>query len=253
MGAASLRLAGFIKPGKIPVPLHSLPVPVSSCCYGNRKEVAVPNNQAVETMTAPALQCPDCGTHLAEPSRQARGAWRCPRCDCQLSGAWSLRPDSLLALTVSTAVLWLPALILPLMRLENLGLDREASLLDCVVRLMEGVYLPVGLLLLLTLVIMPAVNLLSAGRLLWAARAGSPGGMPDPLWMRMYRHSREWAMTDIFLLGILIAMTKLGDMASVTPGPGLFCLVVAVLLRLIVETLAQPDQLQRLLEARHDT
>ena len=77
--------------------------------------------------------------------------------------------------------------------------------------------------------------------------------MPDPLWMRMYRHSREWAMTDIFLLGILIAMTKLGDMASVTPGPGLFCLVVAVLLRLIVETLAQPDQLQRLLVACHET
>lgn len=213
----------------------------------------MPKYRVVETMPAPVLQCPDCGTHLAEPSRQARGAWRCPRCDCQLSGAWSLSPDSLLALTVATAVLWLPALILPLMRLENLGLDREASLLDCVLRLMEGAYLPVGLLLLLTLVIMPLVNLLSAGRLLWAARVGSGGGAPDPLWMAMYRHSREWAMTDIFLLGILIAMTKLGDMATVTPGPGLFCLVVAVLLRLIIETLAQPDQLQRLLEARHDS
>lgn len=213
----------------------------------------MPKYRVVETMPAPVLQCPDCGTYLAEPSRQARGAWRCPRCDCQLSGAWSLSPDSLLALTVATAVLWLPALILPLMRLENLGLDREASLLDCVLRLMEGAYLPVGLLLLLTLVIMPLVNLLSAGRLLWAARAGSGGGAPDPLWMAMYRHSREWAMTDIFLLGILIAMTKLGDMATVTPGPGLFCLVVAVLLRLIIETLAQPDQLQRLLEARHDS
>ena len=69
----------------------------------------MPKYRVVETMPAPALQCPDCGTHLAEPSRQARGAWRCPRCDCQLSGAWSLRPDSLLALTVATAVLWLPA------------------------------------------------------------------------------------------------------------------------------------------------
>ena len=38
---------------------------------------------------------------------------------------------------------------------------------------------------------------------------------------------------------------------AAAPGPGLFCLVVAVLLRLIVETLAQPDQLQRLLEARN--
>jgi len=220
--------------------------------YGYSKEVAVPEHRGVEPMSADALQCPDCGTQLAVPARRARGAWRCPRCDSQLSGAWALRPDSLLALTVATAVLWLPALILPLMRLENLGLDREASLLDCVLRLMEGVYFPVGVLLLFTLVIMPLLNLLSAGRLLWAARDHtSSTGQPDPFWMKVYRHSREWAMTDIFLLGILIAMTKLGDMATVTPGPGLFCLVVAVLLRLIVETLAQPDQLQRLLEARN--
>lgn len=210
----------------------------------------MPEYRDVETTTVEALQCPDCATQLAVPSRHARGAWHCPRCGCQLSGAWSLHPDSLLALTVSTAVLWLPALILPLMRLENLGLDRDASLLECVLQLMDGVYVPVGILLLVTLVIMPLGNLLSAGRLLWAARVGS--APPPPFWMTLYRHSREWAMTDIFLLGILIAMTKLGDMATVTPGPGLFCLVVAVLLRLIVETLAQPDQLQRLLEAHHD-
>jgi len=212
----------------------------------------VPEHRGVEPMSADTLQCPDCGTQLTVPARRARGAWRCPRCDSQLSGAWALRPDSLLALTVATAVLWLPALILPLMRLENLGLDREASLLDCVLRLMEGVYFPVGVLLLFTLVIMPLLNLLSAGRLLWAARDHtSSTRQPAPFWMKAYRHSREWAMTDIFLLGILISMTKLGDMATVTPGPGLFCLVVAVLLRLIVETLAQPDQLQRLLEARN--
>ncbi|WP_231860847.1 MULTISPECIES: paraquat-inducible protein A [unclassified Alcanivorax] len=205
-------------------------------------------------MSTDALQCPDCGTQLAAPSQpqRARGTWRCPRCECQLSGAWTLRPDSLLALTVTTSVLWLPALILPLMRLENLGLDREVSLLDCVLRLMQGIYLPVGLLLLFTLVLMPLLNLLSVGRLLWAARTDTPAATSlAPFWMKAYRHSREWAMTDIFLLGILIAMTKLGDMATVTPGAGLFCLVVAVLLRLIVETLAQPDQLQRLLEARH--
>ncbi len=213
----------------------------------------MPEHREGKSMSADALQCPDCGTSLAVPSRRARGAWRCPRCDSQLSGAWALRPDSLLALTVATAVLWLPALILPLMRLENLGLDRQASLLDCVLRLMEGVYFPCRY---------PAVVYLGGdavtefviGR---AIVVGGPcgqsvGGVAGPL-LDEDLPAKPGMGDDryFFLLGILIAMTKLGDMATVTAGPGLFCLVVAVLLRLIVETLAQPDQLQRLLEARH--
>ncbi|MED5431756.1 MAG: paraquat-inducible protein A [Pseudomonadota bacterium] len=194
------------------------------------------------------LQCPDCHTDLALPSGKGRGTWRCPRCDCQLSGAWRLKPDSLLALSLATAFLWVPALTLPLLRLENLGLDNHASLLGCIFALMHGLYLPVGLLLLFTLLIMPLANLVAVSRLLWAARQHQP--VPSPRWMWVYRQSREWAMTDIFLLGILISMTKLGDLATVTPGAGIVCLGLAVLLRLIVETLAQPEQLQRLIDQR---
>lgn len=192
------------------------------------------------------LQCPDCHTRLALPSGRARGAWRCPRCDCQLSGAWRLKPDSLLALSLATVFLWVPALTLPLLRLENLGLDNSASLLDCIVALLHGIYLPVGLLLLFTLLIMPLANLLAVTRLLWAA--GGHARVKSSRWMRVYRLGREWAMTDIFLLGILISMTKLGDLATINPGAGMVCLGLAVVLRLIVETLAQPDQLQRLLD-----
>ena len=195
---------------------------------------------------ASTLRCPDCHTDLALPAGGGRGAWRCPRCDRQLSGAWALKPDSLLALSVATAFLWVPALTLPLLRLENLGLDNSASLLDCIVALLQGVYLPAGLLLLFTLLIMPLANLIAVSRLLWAAREHMP--VHSPRWMQVYRLSREWAMTDIFLLGILISMTKLGDLATVKPGAGIVCLGLAVLLRLIVETLAQPDQLQRLMD-----
>ncbi|WP_237440465.1 paraquat-inducible protein A [Alcanivorax sp. DP30] len=191
------------------------------------------------------LQCPDCHTRLRMPAGKGRGSWRCPRCDCRLSGAWRLKPDSLLALSVATAFLWVPAMTLPLLRLENLGLDNSASLLDCIGALMHGVYLPAGLLLLFTLLIMPLANLVVVTRLLWAARQQQP--VASPRWMQVYRQSREWAMTDIFLLGILISMTKLGDLASITPGAGIACLGMAVVLRLIVETLAQPDQLQRLI------
>ena len=93
----------------------------------------------------------------------------------RLSAKWCLAPETgfLLALSLATAFLWVPALTLPLLRLENLGLDNHASLLGCIFALMHGLYLPAGLLLLFTLLIMPLANLVAVSRLLWALASTS--------------------------------------------------------------------------------
>jgi len=42
-----------------------------------------------------------------------------------------------------------------------------------------------------------------------------------------------WAMLDVFVLAILVALVKLGELAIVLPGPGLFALAAVVVLTIL--------------------
>src|SRR5207244_677616 len=42
-----------------------------------------------------------------------------------------------------------------------------------------------------------------------------------------------WAMLDVFLLAVLVSLVKLGDIATVTPGPGLIAFTCMVVLNML--------------------
>ncbi|MFO1395813.1 MAG: paraquat-inducible protein A [Burkholderiales bacterium] len=57
---------------------------------------------------------------------------------------------------------------------------------------------------------------------------------PAPAWtghlMRWVERVRPWSMNEVLLLGILVALTKIAELATVTPGPGMFAVGALVLL-----------------------
>jgi paraquat-inducible protein A len=57
---------------------------------------------------------------------------------------------------------------------------------------------------------------------------------PAPAWvadvMRWLERVRPWAMIEVLLLGILVALTKIAQLASVSVGPGMFAVAALVLL-----------------------
>ena len=61
--------------------------------------------------------------------------------------------------------------------------------------------------------------------MVWGARA--PRGW---LIFRLVETLGPWSMTDVFFVGVLVAVVKLVDLATVTPGIGLFAFVALMLL-----------------------
>ena len=87
----------------------------------------------------------------------------------------------------------------------------------------------VAMLVLFTAVIAPALEIVCLLAVVLALRRPSA-----PHWVGMllrgYELVREWSMIEIMLLGVLVALIKIAELATVIPGLALFVLGVLVFL-----------------------
>ena len=184
--------------------------------------------------------CPDCGLlqHLPAPLPQ-RATADCLRCDAVLRRP---RRDTLgppLALALTTLALYLAAVSLPLLRIDVGGRDLETTLLTLPLAFDRYGFWPLTALTAATVVLLPFLRIAALVVVLGALRLSSP-----PRWLhRVYRAQlvlRQWAMVEVFLLGVFVAYTRLVTLAVVEVGPALW-LLGAVMLALVAADAAQDE------------
>jgi paraquat-inducible protein A len=118
------------------------------------------------------------------------------------------------ALTAAGIILYIPANFLPVMTITLTGQVESLTVMGGVVELYETGLVPVAAVVFLASVVVPVVKLVSLSWLL-----GLHGSDVDQS-RRMKVHIfltriGTWAMVDIFLLSILVAVGQLGILASV--------------------------------------
>lgn len=118
------------------------------------------------------------------------------------------------ALTAAGIILYIPANFLPVMTITITGQVESLTVMGGVVELYETGLVPVAAVVFLASVVVPVVKLVSLSWLL-----GLHGSDVDQS-RRMKVHIfltriGTWAMVDIFLLSILVAVGQLGILASV--------------------------------------
>jgi paraquat-inducible protein A len=134
-----------------------------------------------------------------------------------------------LAYAIGALVLFVVANAFPFLAFDFAGNVTRTTLLTGVERLWSDGYQPVAAVVMFTAILVPGIQLsvllytllpLQFGRLppgtVWAFRA------TDAL--------TPWGMADVFILGVIISVVKLGDMARIIPGPALWALGGAVVL-----------------------
>lgn len=163
------------------------------------------------------LACHECDLLHNIPPIPARSAARCIRCGAVL---FRDKPDSIdraLALTLAGIVLFIVACSFPFLTMKQGSIVQETALFTGIINLyrqgMEGL----ATLVLLTCVLVPLGQMLSLLYLLIPLKRNRPARYSA--WMfRLYLNTQPWGMMEIFLLGILVALVKLGKMATVVPG-----------------------------------
>lgn len=182
------------------------------------------------------LACPECDLVQRAPASHAWGAVTCCRCGATLYRLIPHALDATLALMIAAAVLYAVANLFPVMSLDMQGRHNEATLLDMAKALHDAGMTSVSLLVALTVVVIPGVEILAMLWLLVPLRLGvAPEGLH--LVARTLAAVRPWAMVEVFTLAALVSIGRLGHLADLHLGAGFWAMGALMFLFALVDTI----------------
>jgi paraquat-inducible protein A len=169
------------------------------------------------------IACAHCDLLQQLPVLEPGASARCPRCDTEL---WRRREDSLnrtLALALAALVLWVVANAVPMLGLKVVGREASTTVFGGAEQLWRDGREIVAGLVLFTAVVAPALQIVfTLAIVLGAFRQRVPRWVGTLLCH--HPTTRIWSMIEVMLLGVLVALIKIADYATVVPGLALFAL-----------------------------
>jgi paraquat-inducible protein A len=156
---------------------------------------------------------------------------RCPRCTDVLHHR---KPESLQrtwALTIAAIAFYVPANVLPIMTVTSLGRSQSDTIFSGVVFLLTHGMWPLAAIVFVASVFVPLLKLLILVFLLISVHARSAWRPRERT--RLYRITEtigRWSMVDVYVVTILVALVRLGNLASIEAEAGaiFFCAVVVI-------------------------
>ena len=198
-------------------------------------------------MSPETVACPACDLLQRIPPIPPGGRARCPRCDETL-GTRSADPlDRPLALTVAAAIVFIIANTQPLMGLSAVGRQASTTILGGAYEMWVQGQALTAMVVAFCVVIAPASYIAFMLTVLLAARRP-----PAPAWvgelLRWADFMKPWSMSEVMMLGILVALVKIAELASVTPDIGMYAVGLLVLLLPAIMVNFDADEVWRRVE-----
>ena len=183
--------------------------------------------------------CHCCGMIHRVPQTAADQIAKCTRCGTSFSPLGNLtRSATRTAATALAAfVLFWPAVLLPILRIEQLGLRNESSLLGGTIELLRHGNLLVGGVVLLFSIVFPLTKLILLLELSLLEVLSERHKATTLRWME---HLGKWSMMDVMLLAFLVMLVKLGDMVTFHFGPAIFAFILCVAMSMIASLTFDP-------------
>ncbi len=146
------------------------------------------------------------------------------------------------AFTLAALILYVPANVYPILRMDYYGAYSENTVWDGCVSLFQNGQWVVAVVVFCASILIPLFKLLGLLFLVATSGAGSARRRPERTWIyRIIEVIGPWAMLDVFLLSVLVALVKLKQLATVLPGPGLLAFTAVVVLTILASASFDPE------------
>ncbi len=174
------------------------------------------------------MACHECDLlHRIHPLREGERA-TCSRCGAALFAKKRKSFEHTITLALTSLILFALANAFPFMTFELHGRVQESLLSTGVWEFFDRNMWELGLLVLAASIVFPFLKIigllyvlvpLELNRRPWKAA----------LAFRMVEHFQTWAMMDVYLLGVIVAVVKLADMAILVPGVAIYSFVALII------------------------
>ncbi len=192
-----------------------------------KKEPADNNmsENSVEPLPETALQaglirCEDCGKLVQQIQVKPDEIIRCPRCRAKLHHRKPASISRTWALVLASAIFYLPANILPIMRVDFMGTPEDSTILDGIIYFFQTGEYFVGGIILTASVLVPLfkivgiILILSSIHFHWRGWLKHKAGM-----FRFIEFIGRWSFLDIFVIALLGAMVRFGSLTTIEADP----------------------------------
>lgn len=196
------------------------------------------------------IACPTCDAlHLAG-SVPVGAKGRCTRCGTVLAAPRERAMTQIVMLAATSLVLMVAAVFFPFLEISAGGMTRKSSVLDAAMAFSDGVTLPLTIAVAGFIIVLPALRLaliiyaVAPMAFGWhAARHAIPA-------YRLAEALRPWAMAEIFVIGVAVALVKVGGLATLHIGIAFWAFVLLVLVNVLNDNFMCRLTLWRTLEKR---
>jgi paraquat-inducible protein A len=150
------------------------------------------------------------------------------------------------AFSLAALLFYVPANLFPILRMEHYGAYSESTIWDGCVKFYEDGDWFVATIVFLASILVPLLKLLGLFFLVTTATLHSE--RLQKLRTSIYQTIQvigPWAMLDVFLLSILVALVKLKQLATILPGPGAVAFTAVVVCTILASSSFDPRLIWR--------
>ncbi len=165
----------------------------------------------------------------------------CCRCGSTIAARKTNSIGRTAAFSLAALILYIPANLYPILRMDYYGAYSESTVWDgCVNLFKDGQWLVAGIVFFASILI-PLWKLVGLFFLVITTKLKSTRARRRRVWIyKIIRVTGPWAMLDVFLLSVLVALVKLQQIATILPGRGLLAFTAMVVLTILASSSFDP-------------
>ncbi len=194
------------------------------------------------------MACPSCDwLHLKEPL-SPRDKAKCARCGEVM---YTYRPhtvDKALAATIASVIFLLSSLFMPFLTLSRSGVNSSISLLDAAWSLVFSEIALLGVFVMFLIVLIPLLRLGLLAFVLMVLKTGGTASLAVKRAFRWATVLEPWAMADVFLIGVVVSLIKISELANLDIGPAFWSWIGLIVATIIIGITLSKDTLWQQLD-----